>query len=125
MFSTDDLLAERGKTHGDFGEHANITQSLKRVMHSARKWDELSDAQKEAAEMIAHKLGRILAGDPNLPDHWDDTAGYARLVSQRLAPCSAPTSVYPNFSPIESAIASAFADDDVAAMAARLAPASR
>jgi hypothetical protein len=40
--------------------------------------------QVEALEMIAHKIGRILSGDPNHQDHWDDIAGYAKLVSERL-----------------------------------------
>jgi hypothetical protein len=35
-------------------------------------------------EMIAHKIGRVLAGDPNHADHWDDIAGYARLVARRV-----------------------------------------
>lgn len=88
MNPTDALLAERAKTHGDFGEHASITQQLKTRMFATSNWADLSCIQKEALEMIAHKIGRILAGDPNERDHWDDIAGYARLVSQRLAPPS-------------------------------------
>lgn len=34
--------------------------------------------------MIAHKLARIAVGDPDVNDHWDDIAGYATLVSQRM-----------------------------------------
>ncbi|WP_257617167.1 hypothetical protein [Campylobacter pinnipediorum] len=34
--------------------------------------------------MIAHKIARILAGNPNYKDHWDDIAGYATLVSKEL-----------------------------------------
>lgn len=82
---TDRLLAERGKTHGDYGDHARITQSLKNVMNEEAAWhNKLSHAQRETLDMIAHKIGRILAGDPNYADHWDDIAGYARLISQRL-----------------------------------------
>jgi len=40
--------------------------------------------QKEAVEMIAHKLGRIVNGDPHYDDSWVDIAGYAKLVSDRL-----------------------------------------
>lgn len=82
--ATDTLLAERGKTHGDYSDHARITQRLKDVMKASPKWGELSDIQKETLEMNAHKVGRVLSGDPNHLDHWDDIAGYARLVSQRL-----------------------------------------
>lgn len=77
------LITERGKTHGDFSDHAAATQRLKAVMRDYANWHELTDVQKESLEMIAHKIGRILAGDPNFPDHWDDIVGYAKLVSQR------------------------------------------
>ena len=82
--NTDTLLAERGKTHGRFDEHASITQQTKELWHLGKKWNELSYCQAETLEMIAHKVGRILSGDPNFKDHWDDIAGYARLVSQEL-----------------------------------------
>lgn len=81
------LLAERGKTHGDYHTHATITQSLKAVIYSAQLRDgcvRLNDSQREAIDMIAHKLGRILAGNPNHRDHWDDIAGYATLVAEQL-----------------------------------------
>jgi hypothetical protein len=73
------LLNARGKTHGDFAVHANITQSLKDVMRIMSGWNQLTDCQKESLEMIAHKIGRILAGDPNFADHWVDLAGYSEL----------------------------------------------
>lgn len=82
---TSQLLNEREKTHGDYAVHAAITQGLKMVMRRdalEEKWRwELDNSQREALEMIAHKIGRILAGDPNHADHWDDIAGYAKLVS--------------------------------------------
>jgi len=83
---TDALLAERGKTHGDYTEHANVTQGLKRVAQQTENyWSKLNDTQRESLDMIVHKIGRILSGDPNYADHWDDIAGYARLISQRIA----------------------------------------
>jgi len=81
---TTELLAERGKTHGDFTNHAQVTQMLKDVMFSQPTYQGLSQVQKEALEMIQHKVGRILAGNPDHQDHWDDIAGYAKLVSDRL-----------------------------------------
>jgi hypothetical protein len=44
----------------------------------------LDDDQSEALEMIAHKIARILNGDPNYVDSWLDIAGYATLVAERL-----------------------------------------
>ena len=78
------ILAERGKTHGDFRIHAAITDAIKFRMHSSSKWSYLSPTQREALDMTAHKIGRILAGDPNLKDHWDDIAGYTTLISREL-----------------------------------------
>lgn len=83
--NTEELLAERGKTHGDYADHARVTQELKLVIASQESYHaRLNDMQRETLDMIAHKIGRVLAGDPNFKDHWDDIAGYARLVSQRL-----------------------------------------
>jgi Domain of unknown function (DUF6378) len=82
--ATDALLAERGKTHGDYAEHAFVAQTLKQVMRASPGWPHLSCIQKETLEMNAHKIGRVLAGNPDHVDHWDDIAGYARLVSNRL-----------------------------------------
>ena len=45
---------------------------------------ELSPDQAEALDMIAHKIARILNGDPNHHDHWHDIAGYATLIADRL-----------------------------------------
>ena len=82
---TNALLTERQKTHGDFTVHAHVTQHLKDVVHNIGQWHDLSDDKKEAIDMILHKIGRIVAGNPNHADHWDDIAGYATLASQRCA----------------------------------------
>lgn len=83
MTDTETLLASRATTHGDFADHAQIAQNLKKEMAKWDNWHKLNPCQKESLEMIAHKIGRILAGNPNFADHWDDIAGYAKLVSQR------------------------------------------
>jgi hypothetical protein len=80
------LLAERGKTHGDYVTHSLITQDLKRVVthHVAGLDRRLEDDMQETLDMIAHKIGRIIAGNAAEPDHWRDIAGYAQLVANRL-----------------------------------------
>lgn len=80
----EDILSEREKTHGIFLSHATITQRLKEVMRHGKNWDSLDYDQKEALDMCAHKFGRILSGDPNVIDHYLDSEGYLRLVSDRL-----------------------------------------
>lgn len=82
--TVEDLLDTREATHGDYRETAAHAQALKFVMHEAPGWKKLSAVQAESLHLIATKIARILSGDPNQKDHWDDLAGYARLVSERL-----------------------------------------
>lgn len=77
-------LSQRGTRYGPFTGHAQITQELKQTMHNTKNWDRLTADQKESLEMIVHKIGRILNGDPNYDDSWVDIAGYAKLVGDRL-----------------------------------------
>jgi hypothetical protein len=79
----EEVLGDRKKTHGDFAVHARITQGLKNEMHGGPRWEYLNDSQREALEMIVHKIGRILAGNPGFADHWIDIAGYATLVAKQ------------------------------------------
>lgn len=85
MANLQEILDERGKTHGDYSHHAHITQKLMQVMTASQpcKFHELHDHEKETLHMIAHKIGRILAGNPHVEDHWRDIAGYATLSADR------------------------------------------
>lgn len=83
--SIDATLAERGSRYGSFTEHARITQAIKAAMADSPNWTKLAPDQREALEMIAHKAGRILNGDPNFHDSWHDIVGYTKLVADRLA----------------------------------------
>jgi hypothetical protein len=80
----DATLNERGKRYGSFVGHAAITQDLKASMRRTKGWDRLSETQTEALEMIAHKIGRILNGDPDYDDSWRDIAGYSELIVKEL-----------------------------------------
>ena len=84
MTAVDTTLHERGSRYGAFTEHARITQALKRAMMDSPNWSRLADDQREALEMVAHKAGRILNGDPDYIDSWHDIIGYTRLVEVRL-----------------------------------------
>ena len=79
-------LTERGNRYGKFSGHAQVTQEIKRVMsrHAAALNKTFTDSQWEALEMIAHKIGRIVNGDPDYADSWVDIAGYAKLVADEL-----------------------------------------
>ena len=80
----DATLGERGSRYGSFAGHAHIAQSIKRAMRDSPNWSGLSDDKKEALEMVAHKIGRILNGDPEYVDSWHDIIGYTRLVEKIL-----------------------------------------
>lgn len=89
----DQTLSERGATHGDFNVHAGCTQDLKRTIEYWRQQSgkrNLTATEKEALDMICHKIGRIVAGDAAFPDHWIDIAGYAglqeRIIENRPLP---------------------------------------
>lgn len=84
MTDVDKMLEERGKRYGQYTGQSRISQGLKDVMR-AEDWAKLSTDQKESLEMIANKIGRILNGDHNFKDSWDDIAGYAKLVADRLS----------------------------------------
>lgn len=80
----DDTLAERGERYGEFEGHAELTQALKDDMQSHWGWHELDADMKECLDMVAHKIGRIINGDPQYIDSWTDICGYVRLVEKRL-----------------------------------------
>ena len=82
--SVDKTLNERGKRYGSFKTHAEITQNIKSAMQNSPNWLKLSPDKIECLDMIAHKIGRILNGDPEYSDSWHDIAGYATLVEKEL-----------------------------------------
>lgn len=82
----DAILEQRGNRYGSFVGHAEITQTLKYCTAKSlrKRGKELDFDQQEALDMIFHKIGRIVNGDPNYADSWIDIAGYAKLVADRL-----------------------------------------
>lgn len=78
-----ETIQERHTTHGDYVKRCRISQNLKGDMAESGGWEDLNDGQREALEMIAVKISRILAGDPDCADHWLDIAGYATLAADR------------------------------------------
>ena len=85
----DETLNEREDRYGRFKDHSRISQNIKGAMNDG-KWDDLSSDKREALEMIAHKIARILNGDPSYIDNWHDISGYARLVEMELDRSTSP-----------------------------------
>ena len=82
----DETLDARAVEYGKFIEGAEVMQMLKRVVQNAlsNRDKTLAHDQAEAMDMIIHKIGRIINGNPDVVDHWLDIAGYAQLVADRL-----------------------------------------
>ena len=62
--------------------NADISQTLKKIFNDQGGKHSMSPVHQEALDMIALKLSRILSGQANFKDHWDDIAGYAKLASE-------------------------------------------
>jgi len=82
----DETLDARAVEYGKFIEGAEVIQMLKRVVQNAlnNRDKTLAHDQAESLDMILHKVGRIINGNPDVIDHWLDIAGYAQLVADRL-----------------------------------------
>lgn len=80
--SIENTLADRGKQYGHVHMQADI---FAQALGSA--WPHLSKmnpTQRQSVVMIALKLSRVLAGNPNHADSWRDIEGYARLAREAI-----------------------------------------
>ena len=82
----DETLDARAQDYGKFKDGAALMQGIKRLLadHARMHNKTFADDQWEALEMIVHKIGRIVNGNPDKVDHWVDIAGYAKLIADRL-----------------------------------------
>ena len=82
----DETLDARAQDYGKFKDGAALMQGIKRLLadHALRHNKTFADDQWEALEMIVHKIGRIVNGNPDKVDSWVDIAGYATLIADRL-----------------------------------------
>lgn len=82
----------RGARYGDFTDHARTTQGIKAEIELALKENVLfkrldidkQNVVREGLEMIAHKIGRIVNGDPAYDDSWLDIEGYSKITRERV-----------------------------------------
>ena len=86
MSDINKVLDERGARYGTFAGHAEISQRLRGAINEflIKRECGLKPDQREALDMICHKIARIINGDPNYADSWTDIAGYAKLVADEL-----------------------------------------
>ena len=86
---TEQLLKERSSVHGKASNQFSIAQHIKKLFKAQLNIDKFHgyedyEMAHETLDMIAVKLSRILVGDPNHKDHWDDIAGYAKIYSNYI-----------------------------------------
>ena len=99
-------LEQRGSRYGEFRLHAAITQVFKSAMRGTlfedlrnpkfvedvrdsqellkQKWEDMRPDVRECLEMVQHKIGRMLNGDPEYIDSPYDIIGYVQLVVDRM-----------------------------------------
>lgn len=76
------LIQARSVTHGSFADNARNGQALREYFRASPYWASMPDEHREALDMIAGKLSRILSGQSTFADHWDDIGGYSALASK-------------------------------------------
>lgn len=69
---------------------ADIGQYFKDKARKTPGWEKMNCWEREATDMVLHKLGRLLAGNPHNIDGWHDIQGYAKLVEDRLTHRNVP-----------------------------------
>jgi hypothetical protein len=82
--NVDAILGERGNRYGTFESNAKTCQLLKNVLHSQEGWYRLSYVQREAVEMMMHKISRLVNGDATYLDTVIDIAGYNQLMLEHM-----------------------------------------
>jgi hypothetical protein len=80
----EDIMAERAGQYGDYGVLANISQAMKVFVYTGDSYSNMPNDMRESLDMIVHKIARICNGNPDNINSWDDIAGYATLVANRL-----------------------------------------
>ena len=78
------ILGERGNRYGTFENNAKTCQLLKNVFHAQEGWYRLSYVQREAVEMMMHKISRLINGDSTYTDTVVDIAGYNQLMLNHM-----------------------------------------
>jgi len=78
------MLVERGAKYGDYVEGTQIAIRLFAAATDAPGFKRMDPGQQYAMFMFCAKMARLLNGDPNHRDSWEDIAGYATCVLNTL-----------------------------------------
>lgn len=77
----DTLIDTRRHTHGDYLVRSAASQAIKQVF-AEHGMNALAPVYRDTLDMIAVKVSRILSGQADYFDHWDDIAGYSQCASR-------------------------------------------
>lgn len=86
-------LTEREQSYGEFAVLANAIQAFKSVYRASPGWKKMTAVQREVFDMMAVKKCRILYGDPQHLDSWEDLTGYPMLATEEFARVDRPMEV--------------------------------
>jgi hypothetical protein len=78
--NSEQVLSERGMTHGKFSDNARNGQALRDLFRQSPHWADMDPVCREALDMMACKISRILSGQATFADHWLDIEGYSALA---------------------------------------------
>jgi len=78
-------LLERACRYGSFEDVAQRTNNIyASILHDAPQLPSTQPHHREALHMIAMKIARLVNGQINDADSWQDIAGYATLVRNQI-----------------------------------------
>jgi hypothetical protein len=80
----DERMRDKQITNGPFEDMAQLAQGLKFALRRGRNWEPMPPESKEALELIATRIAKILTGDPNDARHWNDLVILAQIRSEAL-----------------------------------------
>ena len=80
----DDDLRNKQIMNGPFEDMSQLSQALKFALRRGRNWEPMGPESKEALELIATHLAKILVGNATEAKHWNDIATLARLRGKAL-----------------------------------------
>lgn len=83
--TVEQTLKQRGNVHGDYNVQSTTHDQLLHVMMKQPSFLNLKPQHRQALNIIAMKMSRILSGDAEHTDHWHDIAGYATLAEKACA----------------------------------------
>src|SRR5689334_2042453 len=86
MSTTEQLIEERGKRHGDFELTSKIYGELFEICLPMLSKPENAPLRYSMCNVL-NKLARVIAGEATYDDHWRDVKGYgaiAEAICQRI-----------------------------------------